>query len=35
MVMSCAAGAREDGGGGMWVKRSGFGSGVGGIECRR
>jgi hypothetical protein len=24
----------EDGGEEMWVKRSGFGSGAGGIECR-
>jgi hypothetical protein len=30
----CAAGAKGDGGGGMWVECSGSGSGAGGIECR-
>jgi hypothetical protein len=31
----CAAGAKEDGGGGMWVECSGLGSGAGGLECGR
>jgi hypothetical protein len=31
----CAAGVKGDGGGGMWVERSGLGSGAGRIECGR
>jgi hypothetical protein len=33
-VMPCAAGARGDGGGEMWVERSDLCTGTGGIECR-
>jgi hypothetical protein len=33
--MPCAAGAKGDGGGGMWVERSELGTRTGGIERRR
>jgi hypothetical protein len=33
-VMPCAAGAKGDGGGGMWVERSELCTGTGGIERR-
>jgi hypothetical protein len=32
--MPCAAGARGDGGGGMWFGRSEIGTGTGGTGCR-
>jgi hypothetical protein len=32
--MPCAAGAKGDGGGGMWVERSELCTGTGGIERR-